>query len=362
MNPRKPLGVLALVAVAGALAFPLMPSSDAAVAESPEKTQKSVVVSQATASETAHELRFSGVVRAKRAAKLSFTGPGRVQKRWVEVGDRVEAGAVIAALDRRGASNRIARAKAGIRQAREQLAQGKRDHTRADQLAADRAASQAELESAAHAVSMYSVSRDAAQVELDEANRVHRDGIIRSPFTGTVVRVNAEPGEFVGAGQSVVQINGDALEVEVQVPETVLADIGVGDTAQLTLPLQKGERITGRIESIGHGGEGAGRLFPVVVALPSDADLIPGMTADFVLSRQGQSGVTVPVSSVVDAGGGQTTVFVIDDAGLAQRRSVEVSQLLGVDALVTQGLTAGEQVVSAGHFGLVPGQTVQVQR
>ncbi|MBV1858903.1 MAG: efflux RND transporter periplasmic adaptor subunit [Nannocystaceae bacterium] len=258
MNPRKPLGVLALVAVAGALAFPLMPSSDAAVATTPEDATKRVVVARATSSETAHELRFSGVVRAKRAAKLSFTGPGRVQKRWVEVGDRVEAGAVIAALDRRGASNRIARAKAGVRQAAEQLAQGKRDHTRTDQLAAERAASHAELESAIHAVSLYSVSRDAAQVELDEAQRMHRDGVIRSPFTGTIVRVNAEPGEFVGAGQSVVQINGDTLEVEVQVPETVLPDIEVGDAASLSLPLQGGQAITGRIESIGHGGEGAG--------------------------------------------------------------------------------------------------------
>jgi multidrug efflux system membrane fusion protein len=361
MNPRKPLGVLALVAVAGALAFPLMPSSDAAVAESPPPTAKSVVIARATPSETAHELRFSGIVRAKRAATLSFTGPGRVHKRWVEVGDRVKAGAVIAALDRRGASNRIARAKAGVRQASEQLAQGERDHTRADQLAAERAASEAELESAAHAVSLYSVSREAAQVELDEAKRMHRDGMIRSPFAGTVVRVDAEPGEFVGAGQSVVQINGDVLEVEVQVPETVLADIAVGDTASLTLPLQNGQRIEGRIESIGHGGEGAGRLFPVVVALPTDADLIPGMTADFVLSRKDHAGVTVPVSSVVDAGGGETSVFVVE-AGVAQRRPVVVAQLVGVHALITDGLSPGEDVVSGGHFGLVPGQNVQVQR
>ncbi len=361
MNPRKPLGVLALVAVAGALAFPLMPSSDAAVAESPPPTAKSVVIARATPSETAHELRFSGIVRAKRAATLSFTGPGRVHKRWVEVGDRVKAGAVIAALDRRGASNRIARAKAGVRQATEQLAQGERDHTRADQLAAERAASEAELESAAHAGSLYSVAREAAQVELAEAQRMHRDGVIRSPFTGTIVRVDAEPGEFVGAGQSVVQINGDALEVELQVPETVLADIAVGDIASLTLPLQDGRRVAGRIESIGHGGEAAGRLFPVVVSLAADAELIPGVTADFVLSRQANSGVTVPVSSVVDAGDGETTVFVVE-SGVAQRRSVEVAQLLGVHALVTQGLTAGEDVVSGGHFGLVPGQTVQVQR
>jgi len=361
MNPRKPLGVLALVAVAGALAFPLMPSSDAAVAEGSAEVAKSVVVARAMPSETAHELRFSGVVRAKRAAKLSFTGPGRVHKRWVEVGDRVKAGAVIAALDRRGASNRVARAKAGVRQAREQLAQGQRDHTRADQLVAERAASQAELESATHVVSLYSVSRDAAQVELDEAQRMHRDGVIRSPFTGTIVRVDAEPGEFVGAGQSVVHLHGDALEVEVQVPETVLADIEVGDTASLTLPLQKGQRIAGRIESIGHGGEGAGRLFPVVVSLPTDAELIPGMTADFVLSRQDHSGVIVPVSSVVDSGGGETSVFVVED-GVAQRRPVEVAQLVGVHALVTRGLAAGEDVVSGGHFGLVPGQSVQVQR
>jgi len=363
MSPRKPIGVLALAALAGAIAFPLMQSSDAAVAPDAagETAAKRVVVAEATPAETSRELRFSGVVRAKHESNLSFAVPGRVLTRKVEVGDRVEAGAAIAVLDRRGTTNRIARAKAGVRQAREQLAQGKRDRNRADQLAAERAASDVEVESATHAVSLYAASEDAARVELDEAQRLHRDGMLRAPFDGTIVRVDLERGEFVGAGTPVVTLSGDALEVEVQVPETVLVDIAVGDTASLTLPLLDGRTLTGRIESIGHGGQGAGRLFPVVIALPSDTDLVPGMTADLVLRRADASGVTVPVASVVDAGNGETTVFVIED-GVAKRRTVHVAQLVGSRALVTEGLTAGEGVISGGHFGLVPGQSVRVRR
>ncbi len=361
MNPRKPLGALALAALAGALAFPLMQSSDAAVAVAPKPLAKRVVVSKATPSDSSRALRFSGVVRAKRDANLSFTLPGRVLQRWVEVGDRVDAGAAIAALDRRGTFNRVSRAKAGVRQARERLAQGRRDHSRADQLAAEQAASGVEVESAAHAVSLYSVSEDAALVELGEAKRLHRDGTLRAPFSGTVVRVDVERGEFVGAGQPVVLLSGDTLEIEVQVPETVLADLAVDDTAEIALPLQEGRTLQGSITSIGHGGQGAGRLFPVVVALPEGTDLVPGMTAELVLSRRKTSGVTVPVSSVVDSGAGEISVFVIDE-GLAQRRSVRVAQLVGTRALVVEGLEAGEDVISGGHFGLVPGQAVQVKR
>lgn len=359
MNPRKPLGVLALAALAGALAFPLMKASDAAVAPTARPTAKRVVVATATPSEASRELRFSGVVRAKRDAKLSFTLPGRVSQRWVEVGDRVEAGDAIAALDRRGANNRIAAAKAGVRQAREQLAQGHRDRDRADQLAAEQAASRVDVESATHAVSLYAASEDAARIELDEAKRLHRDGTLRAPFAGTIQRVEAEAGEFVGAGQPVVTLSGDALEIEVQVPETVLADIATGDTATVALPLQGGRTLQGRISSIGHGGQGAGRLFPVVVLLPEDSDVVPGVTAELVLARAETSGVTVPVSSVVDGGNGETTVFVIEE-GLAQRRTVEVAELVGARALVVDGLEPGEAVISGGHFGLVPGQDVQV--
>ncbi len=361
MISRKPLGVLALVAAAGAIAFPWMSDSDAAVAEAVEPASKRVVVATAAAAGTSQTLRFSGVVQAKRDATLSFTVPGRVLDRWVEVGDRVEAGTKIAALDRRGAANRIARAKAGVRQAREQLAQGERDRSRADQLAAERAASKVEVEAATHAVSLYTVSTDAASVELAEAQRMHRDGLLRAPFKGTIVSVASEAGEFVGAGQPVVTLSGDVLEVEVEVPETVLVDVAVGDAATLTLPLQEGRALEGRITSIGHGGRGPGRLFPVVVALPSDTDLVPGMTADFVLERAGASGVTVPVSAVVDAGGGETSVFVVQE-GVVQRRAVKVAQLLGANALVADGIAVGDDVVSGGHFGLVPGQAVQVQR
>ncbi len=360
MNPRKPLGVLALAALAGALAFPLMQSSDAAVAPAPERFKR-VVTAEAKATDSSRALRFSGVVRAKRDANLSFIVPGRVIKRWVEVGDRVDAGSDIAALDRRGTSNRMARAEAGVRQAREQLAQGRRDRKRTGRLAAQKAASEVELESASHAVSLYTASEDAALVELDEAKRMHRDGMLRAPFSGTIVRVDAEPGEFVGAGQSVATLSGEALEIEVQVPETVLSDIATDDTVDLALPMQGGRELRGRVTSIGHGGQGAGRLFPVVIALPEGTALVPGMTAELVLARADDDGVTIPVSSVVDAGAGETTVFVIED-GLAQRRPVQVVGLVGSRALIISGLEAGEDVISGGHFGLVPGQSVQVNR
>ncbi|MEM6289851.1 MAG: efflux RND transporter periplasmic adaptor subunit, partial [Myxococcota bacterium] len=186
-------------------------------------------------------------------------------------------------------------------------------------------------------------------------------GLLRAPFDGTIVSVASEAGEFVGAGQPVVTLSGDVLEVEVEVPETVLVDMAVGDAAAVSLPLQGDRTLQGHITSIGHGGHGPGRLFPVVVALPSEADLVPGMTADFVLERVGAAGVTVPVSAVVDAGGGETSVFAVEN-GVVQRRSVGVAQLLGADALIAKGVTAGDDIVSGGHFGLVPGQAVQVQR
>ncbi len=349
-----------MVAVAAMVASPWT-TSDAAVAAAPAKLAKHVVVASATATQAGRELRFSGVVRAKRKSQLSFVVGGRMLTRAVEVGDRVAEGGLIATLDRRAARNRISRAKAGVRQASERLAQGERDHGRARRLAADEAASEVELEGASHAVSLYTASRDAAAVELSEAQRMHRDGTLRAPFAGTVVEVTAEQGEFMAAGQSVVTLSGDALEVEIQVPETVLSDVEVGAVATLELPLQGGRALEGTIVSRGHGGQGAGRLFPVVISLPADETLVPGMTADFVLSGLEARGVKVPVSSVIDAGKGETTVFVVKD-GVVDRKRVEVAQLVGSDALVVEGLVEGDRVVSGGHFGLVPGQQVETAR
>ena len=73
-------------------------------------------------------------------------------------------------------------------------------------------------------------ARDAAEARLRDARRRLGEADLGAPFAGVVTEVHFEPGEFVPAGRPVVVLaGGDALEVEMRLPESVITQIEPGD-------------------------------------------------------------------------------------------------------------------------------------
>ena len=93
----------------------------------------------------------------------------------------------------------------------------------------------------------------------------------------------------------------------------------------------------------------------------TDGQLWPGqlVTATLLLYEE-RDVVVVPVPAVVEAEDGNY-VYVVDDNNKAQTRPVVVGRTIGDDVIVSQGLTAGETVVTDGQLRLVPGASVQIR-
>jgi len=310
------------------------------------------------------ELRFSGVTRAARRARLAFSIGGRMVDRAVDVGDRVAAGEVLARLDDREPRNAFATARGAVAEVEARRAQAERDLERTRGLVEAKAATAEELEKVRAGLDAVRAAEDAARARLDETRRLLDESVLKAPYAGTVTEVALEPGEYAGPGRMVVDLAGDGdLELEVEVPESVVPHVENGVEAVVEVPLM-GRTVTGRVDSVGRSAAGAGRLFPVVVRIPAASGVAVGATAELRLALASDDALAVPVEAVVNPGGRQPAVFRLIDGGepRVQRIGVEVGSLLGDQVIVrAEGLAAGDRVVVGGQRGLLDGEVVDVE-
>lgn len=340
-------------------------------------------------------LHFSGIVRAERRAQLSYTIAGRLESRAVEVGDRVREGQVLARLDFQQFRNAEQAAAARLRDARARLAQLERDDARVSRLLETRAVVAEEVEKVRAGQESAAAAVDGAIAQLAETRRMVAETRLIAPFAGTVSAVLMQPGEYARPGAPVVIVSGEErLEVEIEVPESERAWLHEGATVSVTLPLADTrerriddvevdpdrashaghvrDAVQGSIRSIGRATRGAGRLFPVIIALDDPGDRVaPGLTADIAITTPPRSATLVPLAAIVDPGGKDPFVYRVTSALVgagagepwAERVPLEIVELIGESVSVRgAALAAGDRVVIDGHAGLIAGETVEVRR
>lgn len=272
----------------------------------------------------------SGNIRARRTVDISSDVSAKVAQLLVDEGDDVVVGQVLLRLDPdqyQAALSRnealLAQAEAQETQQRASLVRSERDRDRLLQLRArdsvlvsrqqvddsetDVEVAQAMLASAGHGVAQ-------ARAQVDEAEDLLSKTIFTSPITGKVTRLNVEEGETVIIGTmnnpgSLVLTVADlsVIEVVVQVDETEVSAIAIGDSASIRIDAFPDREFVGYVTEIGNsainpprsqtGGQQAAIDFEVVLRLEaSDAPLRPDLsaTAEVVVERRTDV-VAVPI-------------------------------------------------------------------
>ena len=344
-------------------------------------------------------LDATGYVIARRMATVSSKVTGKVMEVLVEEGMRVEEGQILATLD--DSINRaqleleeaqVDSARASVEELQVQIRQAELNLGRTRDLAANRLASQAELDRDELALQALRARLEKTERDIEVAEsalRIQRqlleDMRIRAPFSGVVIAKAAQPGEmispitagggFIATGICTI-VDMDSLEVEVDVNEAYINRVYSGQEATITLnawpddpyaaeviaiiPAANRNQATVRVR-IGFMNRDE-RVMPemgVRVAFMEDAG---AAVLPETQSETPPAGVLVPDSAIVREGG-LTHVWVVSD-GRVSRRRIELGQSAGVQALVVSGLEAGERVVSTRDLELrerlEDGLTVQI--
>jgi RND family efflux transporter MFP subunit len=270
---------------------------------------------------------------------------------WDE-GTPVKAGTVLAELKQSDFKNALDSARA-----RAELAEKTLDRFR--KLRATDAISQQELDVA-------EADSRTAQAQLDQAEQNLRDSRLVADKNGVVLARYVNSLVTVAPGQRVLRFADTSLmSVELGLPDRLVGKLVPGKEIDVEVSALEGmPPFRGRVSEVGVAASGEGRLFRVVIKVPNpDGLLRSGMTARIHVNDTAgvkPGTVVVPLSALVTfAPGTQVGVFVVQD-GKAVKRLVKTGDILNSSILITEGLRAGEQVVTSGAAFLYDGAPIIV--
>ncbi len=323
------------------------------------------------AEQAAGRLRtFSGVAEAADSSSISFEVSGNVQEVRVDVGDRITKGQVLAILDKRTFKLNVKAAEAELGRAKVQLADKRNDLDRFQRINNQDpgAVSQAALDNAQAAVDGAVKQVQFAKSQLKLAQRDLEKTILRAPFDGVIATRNVEPFFEVRRGQKLFDIfENTGLEVAVSIPEDVIDDIQMDLKGEIQFSVIADHIYNGRVTEISKVA-GTANAFPIKLTIEDpDPRIRPGMTARVALMISGydeQAGYLVPISAIAQWGETQKGwVFIYDPQTSAVKKSqIEGSSVRGNNAVITEGVKAGDIIAVAGVSFLENGQKVKLMQ
>jgi RND family efflux transporter MFP subunit len=285
------------------------------------------------------------VIESVRQATVSAQIAGQLTHLYVDAGDRVKRGQLLARIDTREADAQMSSARAQVAQAEAALVQAQLAYDRTRSLVAQNFVSQSALDKADADLKTAMAALDAARAGTTQAATGRSFAELRAPIDGVITRRLMEPGELATPGRGVVDIHDPAaLRAVGTIPQFVLPRTGRVERAEIDLPSVQ-RRVTAVRVTVLPAADP--RLLSTLVRaeLPADAPagIVPGTAAKVLVPIGRSRKLVVPAAAVIRRSE-LTAVYVLAD-GARQLRQVRLGNPVSEDAVeVLAGLTAGERV------------------
>jgi RND family efflux transporter MFP subunit len=389
--------ILALLAVAGYFLgyLPRARREKVLAAESQSTSdalpQVNVVKVQRSAS--TGSLVLPGNIQAVTEAPILARASGYVRKRYVDIGDRVKAGQIVADIEAPELQQQVRQAKASvdqansaIQQAEASLQQGRSNENLArvtaerwkrlldkgvvsrqenDTYQAQWAAQQANVQALEKAVAAAKSNSAALEANVARLTEVESYQTVRSPFAGVITVRNIDTGVLVNEGTTLLfrVAQTDRLRTYLNVPQSDADSIHVGQTAFLTIPDLAGRRFAGTVSRTSNALDPASRTLLVEVQVSNaSGELIPGMYAQVDLSVPRRNApLMIPGDTlVIRADGPQVAVVQAD--GVVHFTRVQLGRDTGAALEVLSGLEEGQELAVNPSDAIREGAKVQPVR
>lgn len=305
---------------------------------------------------------FTGTIQPRFSRDLGFRVLGRIVARHVDVGQEVKAGELLASLDPTTLALAVRQLEAELGKADAQLVYAVATRDRKKALVARKVASQADLDTAEEALAAASAAVARGRASLDKAREQLSYTRLVSETDGIVTVVNAEVGQTVDAGDTVVTVaQADVREAVVDVPDRTAQSLRIGDPFSAMLQVNPGVSASGFVREIAPQADAATRTRRIRITLDAPVPTFRiGTTVAVAPRRTAPASLDLPRSALLETGS-SAFVWVVDEKALTvSRRAVEVAGEAGAALRINSGLEAGERVVTAGVHSLSEGQEVRI--
>ena len=304
---------------------------------------------------------FSGLITARRTSQLGFSSGGRVSDIFVDVGDRVAKGKLLARLDTRDLQANLAAAEASISEAMANFSLAEATATRQRTLLERGHVAQQRVDEANAQVDAASARIEAARAQADTIRVAIDLAVITAPYAGTITNRLLDEGAVAAPGAPILElVETGELEARIGLPASIAAELSPGET--YTLVSDRGNiaatlrTLTGVIDQ---NLRTIMTVFDIVEPETADAGAVVRLAVERDLE---ENGGWVPISALAESNRGLWSIYVLEPEGddwTIRPRLVEIVHSGSTRAFVRGTVRDGEQYVMDGLSRLVPGMSVQ---
>ncbi len=282
----------------------------------------------------------SGILSTTAEQRLAFKLGGVIRKIYVDEGDIVRPGQLLATLDK-------TEIDAQVNQAQQGLAKAERDLGRVQGLYND---SSATLELLENATTGRDVARESARIA--RFNQQYAE--IRATKGGKIIKKLMNEGEITGPGTPVFvlfETGKDDWVVKINVSDRDWARLSLGMASKVTMDAYEGTAFPGKVTNLAPAADPQSGLYPVEIRVqPQGKRFAPGLFAQVDITPSKSRAYTlIPVEAIVEGDGKSAFVFALQPDGQSVKKTpVQVAFLEGNQVVIASGLEGVAEVVTTG--------------
>lgn len=341
----KNMNFRTIIYVAAAVMAVSCGNSNSKTAEQPQTAEvrlPNVAIMAASYKDVPQSDVYTANVEAYAKNNIAPQSPSRIQKIYVEVGDFVRTGQIVAKMD-----------EVSLNQSKLSMANDSLEYSRIKKLYEQGGVSKSDFD----AMELkYNVTRSQYQNLLENT-------ILRSPVSGVITARNYDQGDMYGGSPIYVVEQITPVKLYVGISEMDYTRVKKNDTVTLTADALPGKTFTGRIARIYPTIDAATHTFTAEVNVAnSDRLLRPGMYARVTVNFGSNHSIVVPDDCVVkQQGSGVRSVFVLQADNTVKEIVVTLGRHFGTEYEILSGVAEGDKVVVKGQASLKNGSKVNVQ-
>lgn len=364
----------------GAWQYTLRQDEVTKTAERRRNLVPSVRVATVTASPATISANLPATALAFASANMFARVSGYIQKRSVDIGDRVKKGQLLAEISAPEIEHQISQAEAQLVLSRAALVQAKANRDLA-QITWDRDRPLVEkgwvpkqkgsideqnlkAQEAADGVAEATVKAQEAQLNVLLQQRTYMS--IIAPFDGIVTQRNIDVGDLVqgdttGGTFLFTVMQSDVIRTQVFVPQYQALGLEPGVKAVVRVPEIPDRTFPGKVTRVAHALQPGSRTLLAEIDVPNpDGHLSPGMycSIELEIPRKAPS-LSVPSQAIIFNSDGLQVAVVQDD--VAHIRKITVQRDLGTEIEVSDGVNEGDKVILSPPVGLADGSRVDIR-
>ena len=306
----------------------------------------------------------TGTIEARQKITITPDLGGKIARIYVDEGDRVAKGQVLAEIDTESLRLQLKQAEAGQAVAEAAHKDAVRNKERMGRLFKENAVSEQQFEQVKLGLEAAQAQLEQARAAVNMASHALDISIMKAPFAGIIAARNAEVGDVVNpmmGGFSptsgvLTLVDFSKVKISLDVSQDTVLQIRKGQPAALIVASYPGRVFSGKVTIANLAADSMTKKFGVEVTVDNpDLTLRPGTFGEVVIEVESrENALVVPQMAVIDRG------FVyVAQGGKAVKRAVRLGLQTSQAVEVLDGLKEGESVIVEGSFSLEDGAPIQ---